>query len=244
MRVRSLNELRREKKTRIAVFLGCGPSINDVTEEQWKCLTKYDIWAVNNWIYHPTIVPDFYHVELKHYDFDIMKRRIEEKEAQYRNTNFILPKKKSFDLCPVGYKIYTYVTKSRDPKRTHVIFNADYKPAPGFVLTKSYDMSITAIFELLYNFKYELVYIIGIDLYDSRYFWTGGKEEYGEVHHQWNKEHENKDINLPHNTYKIKDYIVDFNKRWMLSNGRKICVGHKNTLLYPEIEYLSSEKLW
>lgn len=243
MKILTLAHLKACRNSDIAVFLGCGPSINEVTENGWSNIIKHDVWAINNWVYHPTIVPNFYHIEVKHYDFDIMRKRLEQKKEKYKDVNFILPKQSSFQICPRGSKIYTYKTKSRDPKRTHRPFNAKYKPIGGSVLTKSYDMSITALFELLYRFRYSLIILIGIDLYDSRYFWTGGNPKYGEVHHQWNKEHEGKDINLPHNTYRIKDYIVDFNKRWMIPKERKICVGHKETMLYPELDYISPEDL-
>jgi hypothetical protein len=84
---------------------------------------------------------------------------------------------------------------------------------------------------------YEEIIIFGIDLSNSYYFWSDGGKEFGETHHKWNKQHEGKDPAQPHATYKIKDFIVDFNERWMKPNGRSLYVGHKNTLLYPEVEF-------
>jgi len=39
------NELKRTSDT--ALFFGCGPSINDITKDDWEVLKKYDVWAVN-----------------------------------------------------------------------------------------------------------------------------------------------------------------------------------------------------
>ena len=34
-----------------------------------------------------------------------------------------------------------------------------------------------------------------------------------------------------------KNNIIDFNKRWMILNGKEILVGHTDTMLYPELNH-------
>jgi len=239
--LRSLSELYQYKKSDICVFLGSGPSINKISSKEWVAIKKCDIWTINNWIYHPFIVPDFYHVEVKKYNYDILKRRFEEKHEIYRNVKFLfrMKKKSGSNAAVVGNMPYKfgYSLKNRDQKRKMPVFNADYKINKD-ILTKSHCISITLLLELIYKMGYQMVVFYGVDLYDSRYFWTGGNSIYGEVHHQTNKEHENKDPNSPHTTYKIKDFIVDFHRRWMAPGKRRFVVGHKNTLLFPELEYV------
>ncbi len=240
------------KKSSTCVFLGSGASINNITKKQWTLIKKQDVWAVNNWVYHPFIVPDFYHVETKHYGYDILQKRFEEKIEAYKNTKFIFPRGKrikffngtSKRLCfvvPECMNIYEYEIKSRDPKRKHNPFNANYK-IDSCYYTKSYDMSITTIFEILYLFGYKKIILFGVDLINSLYFWTGNDPKYGKVHHQTNKSHEGKNSNDPHATYKIKDFIIDFNERWMKPVGREIFIGHKKTLLYPDLRLDSLRK--
>ena len=53
-----------KKKSNQAIFLGCGPSINDITDEQWRKIDSMDVWVSNNWYIHD-VVPDFYHLEVK-----------------------------------------------------------------------------------------------------------------------------------------------------------------------------------
>lgn len=255
-KVLDISDIFNKRGSDIAVLLGCGPSINEISDQQWDVINKNDKWAVNNWLYHPTIVPTFYHVELKAYDFDLFKRRLTEKVDLYKDVHFIIPSIRTVKLvnketgekyrvgldqaipyqCQYVYK-YDFASRGKhtmDVKEKNI--NADYI-IKSSSLTKSYDTSMTLVLEILYKMGYKRIYLYGIDLINSYYFWTGGDERYGEVHHQTNKQHEGKDPNLPHQTYKIKNFIVDFNKRHMMLKGRNIFVGHKKTMLYPEIEY-------
>ena len=252
MNLPPIEALYKYKNSDSCVFLGSGSSINRISKSEWRVLEKYDLWTVNNWVYHPSIVPDFYHVETKFYGYEILQRRMFEKSELYKDTKFIFPKGKLISVnggsrslhkvVPNSMHKFEYLLKSRDVKRTHPIFNANYQIHPK-ILTKSYNMSLTILFELMYKFGYKKIIIFGVDLKDSYYFWTGGDPKYGEVHHQVNKEHEGKDPNQPHNTYRIKDFIIDFNRRWMVPNGREILAGYKGTLLFPGLNYISVRAL-
>ena len=234
-------DLKKHRRTESCVFLGSGSSINRISNKMWGWIQSHDIWTVNNWVYHPKIIPNFYHIESKWYDYYILKRRFEEKKKKYTDCNFIFPKDKFIrmkdntrellsDIVFLGAKKFTYKMQSRDPKRTHKIFTANYKINPE-VFTKSYDMSLTMLFEMMYKFGYVNIILFGVDLFNSYYFWTG-RPECGEVHHQTNKSHEGKDPKLPHATHRIKDFIIDFNNRWMKPEKREIFVGHKDTELF------------
>jgi len=241
-------ELYNKKKSHIAVFLGSGASVNDITEEQWSILTRFDLWAVNNWVYHPFIVPDFYHIEVKKYDALIVKERLTEKWSKYKNVNFVIPKpkgEKSLVLDTIGHekqsKIYTYDFNKRGahPLRSSAqIIDANYD-VKSPILIKSYDASVTLLIDMLYKFGYKHIILVGVDLSDSRYFWTGGDSKvYGRVHHQWNKQHEGKSPNSPHNTFHVIYFIVDFNNRHMKPNRKEIFIQSKKSLLYKYMRHI------
>jgi hypothetical protein len=247
----NVSALSNHKKSDVAVFLGSGQSINAMTPEQWEVIHACDKWTVNNWCYHPTVVPHFYHVELKAYDFGIVQGRLLEKRKEYRNVKFLIPgnKPKLANAIPPECEVFTYDFRARSTKHSKFLdpkdIDANYVIDPK-ILTKSYDNSITLVIELMYKMGYRAVYLYGVDLQNSYYFWTGGsKKVYGTVHHQTNKEHEGKDPKLPHNTYRVKNFIVDFNSRFMLPAQRAIYVGHTKTALHPEIEFrdILEEKL-
>lgn len=237
--IRDMKEIKQYKKSDDCVFLGSGSSINNITDSQWGRILSLDIWTVNNWVYHPFIVPKFYHVESKWYDYEILKRRFNEKKEKYKDVKFIFPDSKKVklkdgkvvmlhDIVFEGANRFTYNFKQRDVGRTHKRLNADYVMEK--ILIKSYNMSVTLLFELMYKFGYKNIILFGIDLFNSYYFWTG-RPECGEVHHQTNKEHEGKNPKEPHATHRIKEFITDFNERWMKPRGKEIFIGHSDTAL-------------
>ena len=237
----------RDNRTRTAVLLGSGSSIRNITDEQWRAIGRYDTWTTNNWVYHPFFVPKFYMVETKWYGYDILERRFRQKWRAYQDTNFLFGYGKRIrmrdgrmpylrNVVPACAKRYEYTAIARDAKRTHVPFNAGYTPKKHS-LTKSYDMSMTLMFELLFKMGYEEVVLFGIDLHDGYYFWSGGESQYGEVHHRTNKEHEGRNPKQPHATYRIADFILDFQRTWMVPAKRNIYVGHQDTLLFPKLKY-------
>jgi hypothetical protein len=250
MIIGTLDDFYQLRKTETAVLLGSGSSIARITMKEWAAISTYDTWTTNNWVYHPFFVPDFYMVETKWYGFDILQRRFKEKwDAYKQRTNFLFMYGKRIrlrdgrrpylrDVVPDDAKRYEFSAIPRDAKRTHKPFNANYQPKPH-CLTKSYDMSMTMVFELLHKMDYARIILYGIDLHDSLYFWSDGDPKYGEVHHRWNKEHENKDPKSPHATHRIKDFILDVNDRWMEPRDREIFVGHDDTMLFPKLRKVS-----
>jgi len=247
MKPEPLSQMFQYKESDIAVVLGSGQSINRISKAEWKAIIhKTDTWAMNNWVYHPTVVPKFYHVEAKWYNYNLLRERLEEKRSQYHNTKFLFEKGKGIRHPQQGSKWlhmvadgfpykFEYPMKKRDPKRTHPVYSADYT-MDGVYLTKSYDMSMTCLLELLYKFGYKWVVLYGVDLTNSYYFWSGHEAKYGQVHHQTNKAHEGKDPKLPHNTALISDFIVDFHERRFKPSNREILVGHTKTALWPRLD--------
>jgi hypothetical protein len=100
--LKPIKELFKTKRNNIALLLGCGPSINEITEDIYTKIKKYDIWTLNNFIYHNFIIPNYYYLELKKYDFDLFKQRMEEKRKLYKNVKFIIRNKKSNNINAIG----------------------------------------------------------------------------------------------------------------------------------------------
>jgi hypothetical protein len=134
-----------------AVFLGCGPSINELDE---TFLDNKDIWANNNFILHPRIVPDFYHLELKeHRNGPMVRGLISDKRKEYSQTNWILNKDRPYLLNAVK------------PEWFNNIFQ--YSNIPVYCLS-----SVTIVLQIMISLGYEKIYFAGVDLNTSEYFWT------------------------------------------------------------------------
>lgn len=139
------------KKNKDAVFLGCGPSINELNKE---FLVGKDIWANNNFILHPEIIPDFYHLELKeHRNGPTFREHIKKRKDDYINTNWILNGDRSYLLNAVSPHIFRNIYL--------------YKNIKVYC-----EASVSIIFQIMLSLGYENIYISGIDLYSCEYFWT------------------------------------------------------------------------
>jgi hypothetical protein len=249
MLIKGIKDLIKEKRNDIAVLVGSGSSVNDITAEQWKKILSYDFWTMNNWVYMPTVPPScsfsvsprFYYLEVKVYGKDAVNKHFQDKWDNYKNTNFITPQRRvGFIFEVVGHddaRFFSYEFIKRDVvRKDKTDTNADYDPSKP-QLVKSYDASTTLLIDMLYKFGYKKIFLFGFDMHDSKYFWSD-HPEFGIVHHRFNKAHESgKMPDHPHSASHVKNFIVDFNKRHMLPVGRKIVVGNKNTSLYPELDF-------
>jgi hypothetical protein len=146
-----IKELLKKRKNDEAIFLGCGPSINDM---DLSVLENKDIWANNNFILHKSITPHFYHLELKeHRNGPTFRKLIENKREEYGKTNWILNRSRP------------YLLKSVNPNWFENIYM--YQGVPVYCLA-----SISIILQIMAKMGYKKIYFNGVDLYDSKYFWT------------------------------------------------------------------------
>lgn len=231
--MKNIEHIYKHKKSDIAIFLGSGPSINNITPKQWDIISKHDSWTMNNWLYHP-FVPNFYHPEVKSYNRELWKKRKLEMGDKFKDTVFIINMDRTYLLDVIGKQKYIYCYKMNKINVTNNPIIPKYKSdTDPNTLTCNLNSSMTLLLELLCRFKYKKVIFFGVDMYDSTYFWTN-RPEYGEVHAQWNKDHEGRNPKQPHNASHLVNFIAWFSKNKM-NDG--FFVGHKDTSLYPELEY-------
>jgi len=213
------------KKSDIGIFLGCGSSINDITDEQWAIIDKCDTWTSNNFLYH-WFIPDFYHVELKserHKWIKLWKQRKLLKLSSYDKVKFIVWQDHCDHILPAIGKhpmIFGYprLTLKRNTEFKHV----------DDMATHSQIASLTLVLDLMYKMKYKKVILFGVDMKHSKYFWTD-TDEFGETHCNTN-------ANLPHNkphttASKTVDFIMEISKRWF---NNTLYIGSKKSLLYDK----------
>ena len=96
--IQDIKDLKNKKISKEAIFLGCGPSINQITVSQWKKIKEMDIWTSNNWFIHD-VVPNFYHLQVKpHRNGEFAASMVKKRSEDYKNVNWILDRKKNFTL--------------------------------------------------------------------------------------------------------------------------------------------------
>jgi len=239
----NIKELWKEKTSDIVVLIGAGTAINDITPDEWKKIGQCDTLAMNNFVYFPDFIPKWNSLELKHYDFQNMKDRIDEKwEQGWKNVGFILPENRAdFMASAIGHpreaKIYTYrfVSRVDHPRiNPNSIVDANFNPDDGNIY-KTGDATTSTMIHLLYMMGYKYIIMYGFSMTDSFYYWSSGDAKYGKTYCLTNKDHEGKDPKKPHNAAHMKEYTIDFNRRHMLPKGREILIGDTNTALHPHL---------
>lgn len=226
-RYREYRELRQYVKSDVGFFLGCGPSIGRITSEQKTIIEGYDVWVSNFFIWSD-IIPDFYYAEVGGKYMKLWKEKLKEKGNLYKNVKFILHKDDPHDpIIDETPNVFVYEKRKKSNGAEYIL--------DGFV-SPSRGASLILILEMMYNLGYKKIILFGVDLSTSTYFWTD-KKEYGDVPLQTNK---NMKPHLLHTTAeKVIPFVKEFNKDIM-----KGClyVGHKDTLLYPDLKYYDIEK--
>ena len=202
----NVNLLKKKKNSDCAVFLGCGPSINDITDEQWAKIKSMDIWTSNNWYIHD-VIPNFYHLEVKlHRNGEYSAKKIKEREQDYANVNWILDKTRPylFDIVGANSNIYAYDKSYRGD-------DGFYEPTPDQVQV-SCGASITIVLDLMQKMNYDKIYFCGVDLYSSEYFWTNNKDYKGkDVPYLISTcKPDERDPKDPHTTLKTAKFIKEF----------------------------------
>lgn len=76
------------KTSNTLFILGSGPSINDISEDQWAHISSCDSIGFNWFLVH-SHVPTYYHMELSKKDVDLFKECYEEKSLDFKKIPMI-----------------------------------------------------------------------------------------------------------------------------------------------------------
>ena len=156
--VKSIGDIER-KKSDEAIFLGCGPSINDLDK---KHLEGKDIWTANGWYFHPTIIPDFWHMEIKEHRCGPTTRKLlSDRRKEYKDVTWVLNESRPYLLNAARPEWYENI----------FLYNPDEDPC-----RVQCGSSFTIVLQIMCAMGYKKIYFCGVDLYDSRYFWTDNPE--------------------------------------------------------------------
>lgn len=205
---KNIKELISKKKHDEAIFLGCGPSINELTPAAWQKIDNLDVWASNNWFVHD-LIPDFHHLEVKlHRNGEFAKKMVELKKDEYKDVNWILDSTRPYlyDIVKNDWfeNIYSYQKEYREE-------NGFYTPTLDKVQV-SYMASLTIVLDLMQKMSYKKIYFCGVDLYSSEYFWTENEkyEKYSIPYLISTCKPDERPSTAPHTTLKTAKFIKEF----------------------------------
>jgi len=144
-----------------ALILGCGPSINLLQPQH---VENVDTFGVNNFYLHEWLAPDYLMTEIKvghKYRAEFFNKTLREREKFFKNSAFLIPRE---DEHKMNRYIPDYLPCLEIP------FNG-YKPCRPYAT-----YSLGRILSVVNGKRYKTIYLLGVDLYSSEYFWSGRKD--------------------------------------------------------------------
>ena len=239
-------ELRKIKKSDTIIIYGCGSSINDITDMQYEDLKEFDSCSFN-WFCFSSIPTTYYIVR----EQANIKKRIHGDETadnfyDYMNNDYRDSCLLVHDIShhsPDAHSYSSWENVSKFKSRWVILKDTKLKDNnPGVKQWRDHSIFTSGLFHgkcTLTNalhfavwMKYKKIIFVGVDLYDSRYFWLEDNETRHTVAHKkqtMSSRHQTaKDalnlVKLVKRYYpKIKMY--NYNKKSLLSNIIKVWNG-------------------
>lgn len=252
-------KLLESKKSDTVFVLGSGSSINDLGEEQWDIVRRHDTIGMNFWIYHP-FVPTFLHHEisvvplpqgLARRPYDQLLAHLA-RRPDYHRVGWLFSlhetakhlswrdlRRHIRHICKGG-RCYHYPTQLDffDPSETLTAASfAQRARKLQDVHIRPNAASLGAVLSVAIAMGYRNIVLLGVDLVDSRYWWTG--QGRNDVHVEVDL-HQKPDEN--HKTMTTRDGVpvdklVDAIDRFVAQPaGVRLWIGSKRSALYPRLK--------
>lgn len=161
-----------EPRKRCAMFLGSGPSALQHLDPVGPLLKSVDLWTSNFFFLHPSIVPTFYHVELK------VKKPTSSWNRRHREYTWLA----HFQQNATKRKLYRDVLFFAKESIQHHMHNLNMENTTSYKRRESAhcilkskascDQSIQFIISTMVASSYSNIFLLGVDMYTNDYFWT------------------------------------------------------------------------
>lgn len=251
IRVISKKELFLEKNTKRIFIFGSGYSLNEISDQEWKKIRKYDTLGFNG-SFHLKKVDFKYHILRAGYEtvegvvdwkaYADYALSVINSNTHMDNTIFLFPRglTSSFTNNIVGNNLWS-------KSKSIFFYNTDRfcsRPHKNlFIGLPQRAGTLCMAISFAFSMGYEEIVLIGVDLYDNQYFWVPKNKTLN-----WSSE-ESKEIisdqtvrglsaNDKHNT--VNNGVVEIVKDWagyLYRNHKiKLTVYNKKSLLAGPID--------
>jgi len=247
------NNLSKYKTSDTLFILGSGPSINEINEEEWGIIAKYDSIGFNYFMAHP-FVPTYYHMELPHKDIGMFRECYAQRQEAYKNIpfmvnyHFIAKDYKKGDLDFIHNKLITVArmyphAKTNELSRIFRFLYRHIEPVDDCFLI-NYRGSLSLMISLAIALGYKKIILTGIDLKTSDYFFCN--KRYACVATQTltqtrcapasevsNSPHATADPSFIPSTVTIDRLMHIYDEAVLKERGIKIFVYSEHSMLHP-----------
>jgi len=252
-----LNESIKNYKTSDTLFiLGSGPSINDITDDQWKTIKSSDSIGFNFWPVHE-FVPSFFMFQPGNdKSSEKLAKVLYDKSQDYGNVPIIIRgsgmangllnfenDSHAFLLNHTVYYLKEYFIHPNCSIEPNSLF--DYTEALGMLcfgkiphFVPKWKTTMGLLLSFSFNLGYNNVILCGMDMKDSSHFWDNIGYQSAKDHYQLPEPgHSNiwTFTNKKISQYTIPDYVEAFNNWAKKRNDFKLFIHNSNTVLHPKI---------
>lgn len=183
-RVLDENDLRAAKKSDTVFVFGSGFSLNELGPDEWRHISRHDVFGFNAFVYQRWIPIDFHLLRGGVEGGETWRAYAEQftgilnRNPHCANTIFLMQSGYLAQFCNqlIGYrylkpgaKIFRYATNRADGTPTTRF--SDGLRHNGGTLTDTVNAAVCL--------GWSQIVLVGVDLYDSRYFWLRPDETYG-----------------------------------------------------------------
>ena len=183
-----------KKKNEKVFIFGSGPSINDLTEKNFKEINKYTSIGVSRWIFHD-FIPTFYMIELSYDEklnekyrlriLSILKNKKKKPLFLVYNTKSNPSKIRNWmrGMSSTRVFLYEYIRPDIFKKNFgyHFLKSLKYlseESKKSNLITLGIGSTIERSISLSLLLGYSKIVILGVDLKNSKYFWTGKEKNF------------------------------------------------------------------
>ena len=195
--VTDIENIKTSRRKDTIFIMGSGYSINDITREEWQHFIDVGDILSFNYFFRGKFVPINYHIcgemdGAPNYGSVLMNSKHREgiksyyneifSNPCYKNTTYFLRYKIDFTKAPVPIALWAlfflkaFKNKQVCPYRIVIPKDAILEPSDNIYAISCIGATLFDAVNIAYILGYKKIVLVGIDLYDRRYFWLGRNE--------------------------------------------------------------------
>ena len=194
--VTDIEDIKKSRRKDTIFIMGSGYSINDITREEWQHFVDIGDILSLNYFFRGKFVPINYHIcgdmPAPNYGLILMNNRYKKNIKAYydelfsnpyhKDTIYFLRYKIDFTKAPVPTALWAlfflkaFKNKQVCPYRIVTQKDAILEPSDNIHAIVHWNATLSDAINISYILGYKEIVLVGIDLYDRRYFWLERNE--------------------------------------------------------------------
>jgi hypothetical protein len=241
-----IEDIRISRSKDTVFIMGCGYSVNDISDKEWSDISNTgDVFSFNLF-YMGRFVPITYHacgeigLAAPNYATVLLSKKHRQairdyyaelfRNPYYANTTYFLRYKINHMSSPVTTAIWSVFFKKvfRGKRLSLYSINANYGtiqlPSDDIKTIAHHEATLSDVINISYILGYKSIVLVGVDLYDRRYFWLGDKtrEEDAKLDKSYSDVHQTADTMVN---------VMDAWNRYLSKKGTRLYIYNPRSLL-------------